>query len=312
MKNLIIVSRDWEIYKSRFETNNELQQHFLLTDAGTTSKQSMLNEANVMIGEPDLTAKCVTQCKELDWLQSTWAGNNKLQALPKKDYALTGVKGVFGLQMVEYVLSYLLYFSRKVEDFNRLKKSHAWEQLPCKTLSNYSIGIMGLGSIGQELAQRLLQFNMTVNGYSSSRKNIENVNEYSIHQLSEFLGKSDFVINLLPETNATNGFCNRQFFSLMKQGSIFINAGRGSAVESPECVIEALNNKHLKAAVLDVFDQEPLPNNHPYYSTPDLYITCHTAAISDPHQVFDIFEQNAKRFVNGENLLYKHNFKLGY
>jgi len=312
MKNLVIISRDWKVYKSRFEANQELQNHFILVDAGETSTDLILKQAELMIGEPDLTAKCVARCPKLDWLQSTWAGNNKLQSLQKHDYKLTGVKGVFGLQMVEYVLSYLLYFTRRIEDFNTLKQSHTWSQLPCNTLSNYSIGIMGLGSIGQELAQRLLQFGMTVNGFSRSDKSINNVNEYTYQELPKFLGSCDFVVNLLPETTSTNGLCNRQFFSQMKKHSVFINAGRGSAVDSPSSLIEALEKEWLKAAVIDVFDQEPLPNDHAYYTTNNLYMTCHTAAISDPHQVFDLFEKNAVRYCKGEPLLYEHNFTLGY
>lgn len=312
MKNLVIISRHWKIYKARFEGNNELQKYFKLMDAGESSTVLILEQTEVILGEPDLTAKCVLLCPQLDWLQSTWAGNNKLQAVAKQDYRLTGVKGVFGLQMVEYVLSYLLYFTRRIEDFNELKQSQNWSQLPCKTLSHSSIGIMGLGSIGQELAQRLLQFGMSVNGLSRSIKNIANINEFSYKELPQFLSSCDYVVNLLPETEVTKGLCNQPFFSQMKKGSVFINAGRGSAIDCPQSLIEALEKKYLKAAVLDVFDQEPLPNDHPYYTTENLYMTCHTAAISDPQQVFDLFERNAVLYNKSEALLYEHNFTQGY
>jgi len=312
MKKLVIISRDWEIYKARFEASKELQTRFLLIEAGNTCATASLKQAELMLAEPDLASECITNCSQLSWLQSTWAGNNKLQAVPKKDYKLTGVKGVFGLQMVEYVLSYLLYFTRRIEDFKALKLSKTWSQLPSQTLSNYAIGIMGLGSIGQELAQRLLQFDMTVNGMSRSHKNIHNVNDFTYEELPAFLSNCDFVINLLPETDATRGLCNRQFFEQMKKGSIFINAGRGSAIDSPQSLIVALEEEWLKAAVLDVFDQEPLPVNHAYYTTKNMYVTCHTAAISDPHQVFDLFEKNAANYDCGEALLYEHDFSRGY
>lgn len=312
MKNLVIISRHWKVYKARFEANQQLQKHFVLLAAGEQTIPSILQQVEVMIGEPNLIAKCVLACPKLEWLQSTWAGNNALQALTKKDYQLTGVKGVFGLQMVEYVLSYLLYFTRRIEEFNELKDTQKWSQLPCNTLSSYSIGIMGFGSIGQELAQRLLQFGMTVNGLSRNKKHILNINEYTYQELPEFLSKSDYVVNLLPETEITIGICNRQFFSQMKKGSVFINAGRGSAIDSPNSIIDALKNKLIKAAVLDVFEQEPLPKNHPYYSTKNLYMSCHTAAISNPQEVFDLFEKNADLYSQGKPLLYRHDFKEGY
>lgn len=312
MKNLVIISRHWEVYKARFEANHKLQQHFRLLAAGEQATTTILQQVEVMMGEPDLTAECVCHCASLEWLQSTWAGNNKLQALEKHDYQLTGVKGVFGLQMVEYVLGYLLYFTRRIEEFNALKDLQTWSQLPCRTLSSYSIGIMGFGSIGQELAQRLLQFGMTVNGLSRNKKGISVINEYTYQELPEFLSKSDYVVNLLPETEITKGLCNREFFKQMKKGSIFINAGRGSAVDTPNSVIDALKNEWIKAAVLDVFEQEPLPKHHPYYSTRNVYLTCHTAAISNPQEVFDLFEKNAELYCQAKPLLYLHDFVEGY
>jgi phosphoglycerate dehydrogenase-like enzyme len=312
MKNLVIISQHWKVYKTRFEANHELQKHFVLLAAGEQTTDQILQQVQVMIGEPNLIAKCILTCPKLEWVQSTWAGNNALQALTKQDYQLTGVKGVFGLQMVEYILSYLLYFTRRIEEFNELKTSQKWSQLPCNTLSSYSIGIMGFGSIGQELAQRLLQFGMTVNGLSRNKKQIADVNEYTYQELPEFLSRSDYVVNLLPETEITTGICNRQFFKHMKKGSVFINAGRGSAIDSPTSIIDALTDNWIKAAVLDVFEQEPLPKNHPYYSTKNLYISCHTAAISNPQEVFDLFEKNADLYIKGMPLRYIHDFAEGY
>ncbi|MFT6269726.1 MAG: phosphoglycerate dehydrogenase-like enzyme [Alphaproteobacteria bacterium] len=312
MKNLVIISRDWEVYKARFEKNKHLQTHFHLHSASQLPSKESLAVAEVIIGEPDFTSLYVKSCPNLMWLQSTWAGNNKLQGVDKQDYMLTGVKGVFGLQMVEYVLSYLLYFTRRIEDFNQVKSNKEWSQLPCKTLSEYSIGIMGLGSIGKEVANRLAEFGMKINGLSRGKKQTPKVNEYTYDELGSFLENCDFVLNLLPETAATKGFCNKAFFAQMKPGSVFINAGRGSVIDAPNSVIHAIETTMLKAAVLDVYEQEPLPATHPYYNTPNLYLSCHTAAISDPQKVFDVFEQNATNYISGEALLYKHDFAAGY
>ena len=312
MKNLVIISRDWRIYQDRFKVSTKLQKHFCLLGASANPNEAHLAYAEVIIGEPDLTSLHIHKCPKLEWLQSTWAGNNKLQNLSKQNYVLTGVKGVFGLQMVEYVLSYLLYFTRRIEDFAQVKARNKWSQLPCKTLSEYEIGIMGLGNIGQEVASRLVNFNMKVNGLATSKKNIANVNEYTFEELPAFLERCDFVVNLLPETALTQGLCNRAFFSKMKPQSVFINAGRGSVIDSPNTIINALNTGQLKAAVLDVYEQEPLQPDHPYYLVDNLYMSFHTAAISDPQKVFDVFEINAKRYISAESLYYEHNFTKGY
>jgi phosphoglycerate dehydrogenase-like enzyme len=312
MKKLVIISRDWEVYKARFEQNKHLQTHFYLHSASQVPNEESLAVADVIIAEPDLASLYIKSCSQLKWLQSTWAGNNKLQAVDKKDYILTGVKGVFGLQMVEYILSYLLYFTRRIEDFNQLKLNKQWSQLPCKTLSEYEIGIMGLGSIGMQVANRLADFGMKVNGLSRGTKQAPDVTQYTYDELGAFLENCDFVCNLLPETSATIGLCNQAFFAHMKPGSIFINAGRGSVIDTPASVINALESHRLQAAVLDVYEQEPLPANHPYYSTCQLYLSCHTAAISDPQKVFSVFEKNAANYIAGEALLYRHDFAAGY
>lgn len=312
MKNVVIISRDWELYEDRFHCSKVLHEHFTLLGASKVPSEKSIALANVIISEPDLASRYIKDCLNLDWLQSTWAGNNKLQALSKRDYILSGVKGVFGLQMVEYVLSYLLYFTRRIEDFSLVKANNQWLQLPCKTLSQYKIGIMGLGNIGQEVANRLLTFGMQVNGLSRSDKQVESVRMYRYEQLSLFLDSCDFVCNLLPETPTTIGLCNETFFAQMKPGSVFINAGRGSVVDKPSSIIQAINTGRLKAAVLDVYEQEPLPSSHPYYTAPNVYLSCHTAAISDANKVFDVFEKNALKYIAGEALHYQHDFSLGY
>lgn len=312
MKNVVIISRDWRVYQERFTANKLLQKHYHLQSASQSPNKASLACAHIVMGEPDLTSKYIHECPQLEWLQSTWAGNNKLQALNKQDYVLTGVKGVFGLQMVEYLLSYLLHFTRRIDDFAQVKANKQWAQLRCKTLCEYEIGIMGLGNIGQEVAARLLDFGMKVNGLARSKKGIPNINEYTFEELPIFLQNCDFVFNLLPETDMTTGLCNATFFAKMKDGSVFINAGRGSVIDSPNSIINALASGKLSAAVLDVYEQEPLVSTHPYYTTNNVYLSCHTAAISNPQEVFDVFVENALKFAGDAPMLYLHNFAEGY
>lgn len=312
MKNLVILSRDWKFLQAQFEQSNYLQSHFKLLSATISPATEVLKKAEVVLGDPDLGSTHIQACTHLQWFQSTWAGNNKLQSIAKQNYILTGIKDVFGQPMLEYVLSYLLYFTRRINDFSQLKEDKTWRQLSCPPLSNYQIGIMGLGNIGTEVAQKLLSFGMRVNGLATQIKHLSGINEYTIKDLPKFLEGCDFVLNLLPETQKTIGLCNVEFFSQMKASSVFINAGRGSVIDSPNSIIQALNHGYLSAAVLDVFDQEPLAPEHPYYNQANVYISCHTAAISDPQQVFDLFETNAKRFIEGKSLLYRHNFDKAY
>ena len=141
---------------------------------------------------------------------------------------------------------------------------------------------------------------------------LDGIKYYRHSDLHNFLQNCNVIVSVLPETAATKGFCNDAFFQNMQANSIFINVGRGSVIDRPSSLIDALESGHLKSAVLDVYDTEPLPNEHAYYDTENLYITCHTAAISRPTEVFDVFYNNAIRLTTGKKLLYMHDFDLGY
>ena len=318
MINLNIISRDWRLFSQLYEQSDALKRQYNLIYAGETPNKDILLQSTVLLGEPSLLSQYIEHCPNLVWVQSTWAGNNKLQAHHKQDYVLTGVKDVFGEQMVEYVLSYLLYFSRRLEDFNSLKTARKWEQLVCQPLSNYHVGIMGMGSIGMQLANKLLSMGMQVNALSRTSSMLsqqslpDKVSIFKACELQGFLQASNVVISVLPETDVTKGFCNAAFFETMQAQSIFMNVGRGSLLDRPESLIKSLNNGHLKAAVLDVYDVEPLPSEHPFYDTDNLFISCHTAAISEPDKVFELFVNNAQKFINKQTLLYEHDFKKGY
>lgn len=313
---LAIVSRDYKEYLSLFECEAGLQHHYELIYAGPHADSEeflrVQTECEVLISEPDIALEFAHTCDSLQWIQSTWAGNNLLQQNHLEHLQLTGVKGIFAQRMSEYVLSYVLYFHRKIEQYQLLKSKGMWQQLPIDVLSNKVIGIMGLGSIGKQVAMAASHLGMRVVGYSNSLKNIPNVTEFFDDDLHAFAAKCDYLVNLLPETKATVGMCDSQFFRQMKKHSVFINAGRGSIIDEPKSLIHALNSGHLAAAVLDVFEHEPLPQGHPYYLTKNIHISCHTAAVSEPALVFDVFFKNSQRYVQNTELLYLHDFNKGY
>ncbi len=319
MHKLAIISSDHKAFEEMFIADINLHTIYELIYSGTEPPNAILNEVEVLIGEPSLLAPLIEKCLYLKWVQSTWAGNNKLQGLTNKSYILTGVKNVFGLQMVEYILAYMLFFTRRINEFNQLKESGDWEQLPCLTLSNYNVTIFGMGSIGKQVANQLSVMGMQVAGivkniekHSQAQKLDNNIKIATYQESISLVNKSDFVINLLPETAETTGLFNSKLFSQFKAGAIFINAGRGNVIDKPDSLIEALKSNHLKAAVLDVFENEPLDSQHEYYNTDNLYITCHTAAISHPSEVFKIFRFNAIKFSENQPLQYVHDFELGY
>lgn len=272
------------------------------------------DKVSLLLADPDLAASILTRCDKLIWCQSTWAGNRPLLALGKEDYLLTGLKGVFGKLMREYVFAYLLQYARNVPTFASQQASEppVWKASPRMPLNGKVLGIAGIGSIGQALIPVAHSFGMTVVGLSRGGKPVAGVKKvFTTEQRVAFAEQSDHVVNLMPDTAETNGLLDKAFFSAMGANSVFINAGRGNAVNDDH-LLACIQQGKPAFAVLDVFKQEPLPNNHPFWRHPRIAITSHTAAESTPQDVAQVFVDNFIRFSTGKALQYQFDFNKGY
>lgn len=310
MTQLVIYSRDFKIYEECLTQHPYLS--IKLTYSGQNPSPAVLATADILLGEPDLIAPIIGNYANVKWVQSTWAGNNKFQENTCTSYLLTGVKDIFSQQMTEYVLAYILYLQRNIELYNQNKTDRVWAQAPSTSLNGKTLGIMGIGSIGQAVGKQLSTLGIRIVGLSQTPKLLSNIPVYTNEHIIEFIEQCDYILNLLPETKQTIGLCDSAFFSAMRSGSIFISAGRGTVIDQPHTLISALSEGNLFAAVLDVFEEEPLVADHPYYAVDNLYISCHTAAVSDPKRVFDIFANNLNLFLQNAPLLHRHDFSKGY
>ncbi|CAD5261468.1 D-2-hydroxyacid dehydrogenase [Alteromonas sp. 38] len=312
--NVSILSKDASALAEEI-ANAWPEPHALnICQAVTTSEQINPDEVEVLLADPNLAAKVIDQCTGLKWCQSTWAGNAPLINLDKSDYILTGVKGVFGNLMREYVFAYLLQYARNIPAFahNQNHQPPIWEESPRAPLTGKTLGILGAGSIAKALIPVAKSFEMKVIGLSRSGQAVGGFDDvYSATDLLKFAQEADHVVNLMPDTPATTGVLNQAFFGALKPHSVFINAGRGSAVIN-DALLNALNNGTLQAAVLDVFTQEPLPKEHPFWTHPKVVVTAHTAAVSSPEDVAGVFITNAIRYMANEPLYYQFNFNKGY
>ena len=171
---------------------------------------------------------------------------------------------------------------------------------------------MGLGNIGQEVAKNLSALNFKVKGYSNSKKNIQNIETFTKDEPIElFLKNIDILVSILPLTNETKNIFDKSFFSKMKKGVKFINVGRGAQVVE-EDLIDALNSNQLESVYLDVFQQEPLEKNHPFWKHPNINITPHIASITVPASVAPQIIENYNRIYQGKELLNKIDLIKGY
>ncbi|MFT4810734.1 MAG: phosphoglycerate dehydrogenase-like enzyme [Glaciecola sp.] len=310
MYNVAVLSRDSALYSASLAAAQLPHLTLVLVDNKAVAFD--YSQVDILFGDPDLTSQVIKQCSGLKWLQSTWAGNAALFALDKTDYQLCGVKGVFQEAMQEYVFAYLLYFSRNLAGFNRAQINTTWAAPTYQSLAGKTLGIMGVGDIGQAVAKMAKHFSMKTRGYTRNSSSCEFVDQYYTQNDEQaFATELDYLVCLLPQSDATTGIIGHSFLSYLPKHCVLINAGRGTTIVD-SALIEALQNKTLQAAVLDVFQQEPLPEHHPYWQLDNLYVTQHTAAESMPENIFPLFSDNYCRYINGEALHNVLDFAKGY
>jgi phosphoglycerate dehydrogenase-like enzyme len=266
----------------------------------------------VVLGEPDLVAAMLDDLPGVRWVQSTWAGVTPLIEHHRRNYHLTGVKGVFGPQMAEYVLGYLLAHQlRLLERLGRQAQRDWWPE-PSFTLAGGTLGILGTGSIGVEIARRARVFDLAVIGLNrSGRAQADFDRVWPVADLADFLPRADFVVSVLPDTPATRSLLDAKAIAAMQPGACFVNVGRGSVIDEA-ALAEALNRHHLGGAVLDVFNEEPLSRVSPLWHAENTLVTAHVAARSWPRDIAALFIDNYRRYAAGEALRYIVDFDRGY
>ena len=311
MYQLGILSRDAAAY-ARALSHIQLDGLTISYQSDKAVITDTLANLDILLAEPDLAAEVLPHCTNLKWLQSTWAGVKPLMELQHGNYLITGVKDVFGRQMREYVFAYMLHFSRNVSLFEQNKLAGQWTPPSTDSLYGKRLGIMGVGSIGQEVAKAAKAFDMQVIGLTANSRDCSYIDKYyGVENKVEFASELDYLVCLLPHTEATEKLIDAKMLAALPTNCVLINAGRGQVIDD-DALLVALNAGQLKAAVLDVFAEEPLPPDHPYWHSDRVHITQHTAAISQVEDITDIFQNNYERFCRNKTLKFQIDVSKGY
>jgi phosphoglycerate dehydrogenase-like enzyme len=260
-----------------------------------------------------LLASALPRLDRLQWVQANWAGVEPLlEPSLRRDYVLTNARGVFGRLMSEYVFGYLLAHERRIIDRYLSQRARRWDRTPPGTLWGKQIGLLGVGSIGAQLARTAKAFGMRVKGYTRWSETSSDVDAY-FHgdDRVAFAEGLDYLVNVMPATKATRHLVDEVLLRALPEGAVFVSPGRGRVVDE-QALACALRKGRLAAAILDVFNQEPLPSDHEFWSMPNVLITSHTAALNVPADLAALFAENYLRLRRGEPLLHQVDFELGY
>jgi glyoxylate/hydroxypyruvate reductase A len=219
--------------------------------------------------------------------------------------------------MTEYVVWRVLDHHKQGPLFRVQQAKKIWRDPPQRPANDISVGVMGLGTLGQAAATALLSLGFHVNGWSRREKNVAGVSTFAGEaELIPFLNATDVLVVLLPLTPATTGVIN---YGLLKElrrrnglgGAVLINAGRGRLQKDAD-IVRALDDGTLKEASLDVFEVEPLPRTSPLWNHPKVFVTPHAAATSDPNHLVPIMLKQMDAFERGEPLQNVVDREAGY
>jgi len=244
---------------------------------------------------------------KLRWIQVQSAGVDymDIDLLKKKDIMLTNGSGIHAIPISESVFGMILTYTRGIHKSVKNQRKSLWDRNhPIIELHNSTIMIVGTGQIGTQVGKIAKAFGMRTIGVNRSGREVENMDIIVSQQnIDTYLPEADIVVNILPLTNLTRYFFNKKLFDQMKDGSIFINVGRGPSVKTTD-LIEALNSGKIAFAGLDVFEEEPLPSDSPLWTMDNVLITPHISGMARhfKKRLFDIFVTNLRAYVKGEDL----------
>jgi len=255
----------------------------------------------------------IPEAASLRWLQTGGAGVNGLISpeVRDRDLVVTNASGIHAEPITEHMFGMLLMVTRRLAEAWDQQKTRQWGgrgidfNRRVDLLAGKTLGVLGVGAIGGQSARVGKAFGMRVIGCRRSGEPHPDVERmYAQEEAIRFFGEADVVMNSLPLTERTRHFMSWEQFRVMKSGSIVINTGRGATIHT-EALVAALREGRVGAALLDVTDPEPLPEDHPLWTLENVYITPH---YSGSHPAYwqradAIFLENLRRYLAGEPMM---------
>ncbi len=266
----------------------------------------------------------VAAAKKLRWIHSPAAAVHQLMftELVNSEIILTNAREVHGQVVAEHVIALIFALAKKIPQSALLQEKHIWgqqilwDELPrIREVAGATVGMVGLGSIGRPVVKSAKALGMQVIAVREHpEKGSEGANQVvPPTQIDDVFRQADYIVLAAPVTPSTTAVANGRRLALMKPDACLINVGRGPLVDEP-ALIQALLDKKIGGAALDVFPKEPLPADSPLWDVPNLLITPHTAALTDKlwERHYELFSENLRRYLTGQTMLAFVDKRKGY
>jgi phosphoglycerate dehydrogenase-like enzyme len=327
MRLLICVRHPFDQWNAPLCFSERLQSDFPQLAIVHLSDYTRLDEEIVgaeVIVTWSLRAEQVAAAKKLRWIHSPAAAVNQLlfPELVQSDIVLTNAREVHGPVVAEHVIALIFALAKKIQGSALLQQKHVWgqqilwDEVPrIREVAGATLGIVGLGSIGRAVVKSAKALGMRV---IAVREHPEKGSEGSDvvlapNAIDTVFRESDYVVLAAPVTDSTTAIANAERLALMKRDACLINVGRAPLVDEA-ALVDALREKRIGGAALDVFPKEPLPADSPLWDVPNLLITPHTAALTEKlwDRHYALFSENLHRYLSGKTLLAVVDKQKGY
>ena len=317
----VMLTQDWDN-----EYSQKIQAEFndieIVKALDEDEQLKAMEDAEVVIGFPgNLDAGILAEGPKLKWVQALSAGVDKLLDQPEAEWLaengvkLTNMSGLHRDIIAEHTMAFILSFSRRLPELYDQQKNKEWNRLSLTGLNGKKLLVIGLGAIGQGIVEVANAFGMIVDGVKRNPDakvpGVKNI--YGQNQLQEALKNVDFAVSILPLTPETAGVIGAAEFKAMPETAYFINVGRGPVVNQDE-LIAALESGEIAGAGLDVFEDEPLQPESPFYKMDNVIITPHVAgSFSGYYQrATDMFIENISLYQAGKEMKRLVDYEAGY
>jgi phosphoglycerate dehydrogenase-like enzyme len=295
----------------------ELGYEVIIINENDITYSEKISDVDVLVCYNPFKTLDISKMKNLKWIQLSSIGIDQLpiEYVKKSGITVTNNRGGYSIPMGEWIVMNILELYKNSRKFYLKQLQRKWK-IDTGVLELYGkkVGFIGTGTIATEAAKRLQGFGVEILGLNTTGKDVKYFNRcFSIKEIDNMLSQCDVVVVTIPHTKETHHLINKERFKAMKDGVCFINVARGAIVDEV-ALIKNIENGKLRGAALDVFEQEPLPEDNPLWGFENVIITPHNSWVSElrNQRRFEMIYENMRRYISNESLNNVVDLSRGY